>query len=92
MGDCQDTDLLQNTLELICSLLQRHSTTQRPMLAILEQLGGVQLFMSLVQREQQSVKILGLRIVAAFLPLASQQPPPLSPRSTGDFAVTFCNR
>lgn len=53
------------------------------MLAVLEQLGGVQLFMSLVQREQQSLKILGLRILAAFLPLASHHTPPLSPRSTG---------
>ena len=90
VGDCQDTDLLQNTLELICSLLQRHSPTQRPLLAILKQLGGVQLFVSLVQREQQPVKILGLRIVAAFLPLASHQSPPLSPRSAGKFPVTAC--
>lgn len=90
VGDCQDTELLQDALELICSLLQRHAPTQRPMLAILEQLGGVQLFMSLMQREQQSVKILGLRILAAFLPLPGHQSPPLSPRSTG-VASTACS-
>lgn len=74
VGDCQDTDSLQDVLELLCKLLQRNETTQRPMLAILERLGGVELFTSLVQREQQTLKVLGLRILAAFIPLTNQQP------------------
>lgn len=89
VGDCQDIDLLQDALELICSLLQRHAPTQQPMLAILAELGGMQLFMSLMQREQQPIKILGLRILAAFLPLPSHQSPPLSPRSGGMSAPLF---
>ena len=76
VGDCQDTDSLQDVLELLCKLLHRNEGTQRPMLAVLERLGGVKLFTSLVQREQQILKVLGLRILAAFIPLTNQQPQP----------------
>ena len=71
-------------LELICSLLHPHEPTQRPLMACLADLGGVQLFMSLVQREQQSIRVLGLRILASFVPLAPPAMPPLNPGSTGE--------
>ncbi len=83
VGDCPDTELLQDVLELICSLLDPREATQRPLLACLAELGGVQLFMSLVQREQQALRVLGLRILAAFVPFPTPSSPPLSPRSTG---------
>ena len=68
MGDCPDTEVLHDVLELMCNLLHPHEASQRPLLACLADLGGIQLFMSLVQREQQSIRVLGLRIVAAFVP------------------------
>ena len=84
MGDCPDTEVLHDILELMCSLLHPHEASQRPLLACLTDLGGVQLFMSLVQREQQSIRVLGLRIIAAFVPLPSALPStPLSPQVAG---------
>lgn len=85
VGDCPDSELLQDILEIICSLLDPREPTQRPMLARLGELGGVQLFMSLVQREQQSLRVQGLRILAAFVPFPTQITPPLSPRGTGKY-------
>lgn len=78
VGDCPDTEVLHDVLELMCSLLHPHEASQRPLLACLADLGGIQLFMSLVQREQQSIRVLGLRIIAAFVPFpaASISPPP----------------
>lgn len=83
VGDCPDTEVLHDVLELICSLLHPQEPTQRPLLACLADLGGVQLFMSLVQREQQSIRVLGLRIIAAFVPFPSSQSPSLSPQIAG---------
>lgn len=86
VGDCPDTEVLHDVLELICSLLHPQEPTQRPLLACLADLGGVQLFMSLVQREQQSIRVLGLRIIAAFVPFASSPSSPspsLSPQTAG---------
>ncbi|DBA78126.1 TPA: hypothetical protein ACH3X2_008097 [Trebouxia sp. C0005] len=94
VGDCPDSELLQDILEIICSLLDPREPTQRPMLARLGELGGVQLFMSLVQREQQSLRVQGLRILAAFVPFPTQITPPLSPRGTDgseDFVVVGTN-
>lgn len=85
VGDCPDSELLQDILEIICSLLDPREPTQRPMLARLGELGGVQLFMSLVQREQQSLRVQGLRILAAFVPFPTQPTPPLSPRGSGEY-------
>ena len=82
VGDCPDTEVLHDILELMCSLLHPHEPSQRPLLACLGDLGGVQLFMSLVQREQQSIRVLGLRIIAAFVPLPSPSLP-LSPQTAG---------
>lgn len=78
VGDCPDTEVLHDVLELMCSLLHPHEASQRPLLACLADLGGIQLFMSLVQREQQSIRVLGLRIIAAFVPFpaASLSSPP----------------
>ncbi len=87
VGDCPDSELLQDILEIICSLLDPREPTQRPMLARLGELGGVQLFMSLVQREQQSLRVQGLRILAAFVPFPTQPTPPLSPRGTGNYLL-----
>ena len=84
VGDCPDTEVLHYVRELMCSLLHPHEASQRPLLACLGDLGGVQLFMSLVQREQQSIRVLGLRIIAAFVPLPSALPlTPLSPQTAG---------
>ncbi|KAL0021859.1 hypothetical protein WJX77_009077 [Trebouxia sp. C0004] len=94
VGDCPDSELLQDILEIICSLLDPREPTQRPMLARLGELGGVQLFMSLVQREQQSLRVQGLRILAAFVPFPTQPTPPLGPRGTDgseDFVVVGTN-
>ena len=90
VGDCPDSDLLQDVLELTCSLLDPRQGTHRPLLACLAELGGVQLFMSLVQREQQPIRVLGLRILAAFVPFPSPPSPQLSPRPTGKPAVVVC--
>lgn len=80
VGDCPDTEVLHDVLELMCNLLHPHEASQRPLLACLADLGGIQLFMSLVQREQQSIRVLGLRILAAFVPfpVASSSSPPFS--------------
>ena len=84
VGDCPDTEVLHDVLELVCSLLHPHEASQRPLLACLADLGGVQLFMSLVQREQQSIRVLGLRIIAAFVPFHSSLPStPFSPQTAG---------
>ena len=81
VGDCPDTEVLHDVLELMCSLLQPHEASQPPLLACLADLGGVRLFMSLVQREQQSIRVLGLRIIAAFVPFPSALP--LTPQIAG---------
>ncbi|KAL3153518.1 hypothetical protein ABBQ38_011849 [Trebouxia sp. C0009 RCD-2024] len=88
VGDCPDTEVLHDVLELMCSLLHPHEASQRPLLACLADLGGIQLFMSLVQREQQSIRVLGLRIIAAFVPFpaASISPPPGTTGVGGDSA------
>lgn len=81
VGDCPDTELLQDVLQLTCELLHPSEPTHRPLLAALSQMGGVQLFLSLVQREQQPLRLLGLRILAAFSPLPPQTSTQLSPRA-----------
>ena len=91
VGDCTDTEVLHDVLELICTLLAPHEATQRPLLACLADLGGVQLFMSLVQREPQSIRILGLRIIAAFVPFPASPSPPLSPRTTGGVKPAYAD-
>lgn len=84
VGDCPDTEVLHDVLELMCSLLHPHEASQRPLLSCLADLGGVQLFMSLVQREQQSIRVLGLRIIAAFVPFHASSPStPLSLQTAG---------
>ena len=100
VGDCPDTEVLHDVLELMCNLLHPQEASQRPLLACLAGLGGVQLFMSLVQREQQSIRVLGLRIIAAFVPFpSSSASPPLSLQTTGwapgsnprDCTLCFCD-
>ena len=83
VGDCTDTEVLHDVLELLCGLLAPGEPTQRPLLACLGDLGGVQLFMSLVQREQQPIRILGLRLIAAFVPFQLPGQPQIRPCITG---------
>ena len=66
VGDCPDVALLEDVLSALQEALHHGSPTHQPLISCLEMHGGERLFMSLLQREQQSLRLLGLQIMTAF--------------------------
>ena len=67
VGDCPDVGMLEDVLTALNDALQRGSPTHLPLAACLRAHGGERLFMSLLQREQQTLRLLGLQLLTAFL-------------------------
>ena len=65
MGDCADTALLEDVLGALADLLRHTPGGRIPHLA---GAGGAQLFLGLLSREQPGLRVLGLRLLAHFLP------------------------
>ncbi len=67
-GAAADAQLLQELLSLLLlPLLKRDSLARLPLLRHLQQLGGPALLLPLLQLEQQQLRLLGLRALAAAL-------------------------
>lgn len=79
VGDCGDVEVLEDVLGALLEAMHRGSPSQPLLVACLRAHGGERLFMSLLQREQHSLRLLGLQLLAAFLGPqradASGQPP-----------------
>ena len=103
VGDCPDVGMLEDVLTALNDALQRGSPTHLPLVACLRAHGGERLFMSLLQREQQTLRLLGLQLLTAFLGPADANAarpggdataePPFSPGwqpSTGSAGHRFC--
>ncbi|GAB4815481.1 hypothetical protein N2152v2_002527 [Parachlorella kessleri] len=67
VGDCSDAALVEDVLSTLCALLRRESLARMPLLVCLQQLGGPALFLSLVSREQPTLRMLGLKLITACL-------------------------
>ena len=79
MGACTDVQLLEDVLNQLCEVLHPRDPSSASIIQGLHTLGGAQLFATLLQREQQCLRVLGLRLLAFFLPgrpAQSQQPGP----------------
>lgn len=66
VGDCPDAAMLEDVLSALQEALHHGSPTHQPLISCLRLHGGERLFMSLLQREQQSLRLLGLQILTAF--------------------------
>ena len=75
VGDCSDAALLEDVLSSLHDALRHNSPTHAPLVACLRSQGGERLFMSLLQREQQSLRLLGLQLLTAFVGPAPQPSP-----------------
>ena len=65
IGDCPDVAMLEDVLIAILDLLRHTPPGRVPLLA---GLSGAQLFVSLLSREQPALRILGLHLLAHFVP------------------------
>ncbi len=65
VGDCPDVAMLEDLLIAILDLLRHTPPGRIPLLA---GSGGAQLFVSLLSREQPALRILGLHLLAYFVP------------------------
>lgn len=65
IGDCPDVAMLEDVLIAILDLLRHTPPGRIPLLA---GTGGAQLFVSLLSREQPALRILGLHLLAYFVP------------------------
>ncbi len=80
VGDCPDEAMLEDVLSALQEALHPGSPTHQPLISCLELHGGERLFMSLLQREQQSLRLLGLQILTAF----QNRPLPSRPSRHGE--------
>ena len=65
IGDCPDVAMLEDVLIALLDLL-RHTPPGR--LPLLAGMSGARLFVSLLSREQPALRILGLHLLAHFIP------------------------
>ena len=65
IGDCPDVAMLEDVLIALLDLL-RHPPPRR--LPLLAGMSGARLFVSLLSREQPALRILGLHLLAHFIP------------------------
>ena len=65
IGDCPDVAMLEDVLIAILDLLRHTPPGRVPLLA---GMSGAQLFVSLLSREQPALRILGLHLLAHFVP------------------------
>ena len=66
VGECPDIPMLEDVLSAFHEVLHYGTPTHQPLVSCLKQHGGERLFMSLLQREQQSLRLLGLQILTSF--------------------------
>ena len=83
VGDCPEVGMLEDVLTALNDALHRGSPTHAPLVACLRAHGGERLFMSLLQREQQTLRLLGLQLLTAFLGPADSE----TGRPGGDAAL-----
>ena len=65
IGDCPDVAMLEDVLIAVLDLLRHTPLGRIPLLA---GMSGAQLFASLLSREQPALRILGLHLLAHFVP------------------------
>ncbi len=65
IGDCPDVAMLEDVLIAVLDLLRHTPPGRIPLLA---GMSGAQLFVSLLSREQPALRILGLHLLAHFVP------------------------
>lgn len=96
VGACTDVQLLEDVLNQLCEVLHPREASSVAIIQRLQTLGGAQLFATLLQREQQYLRVLGLRLLAFFLPglpAQSQQPGPPTPSELSTCrAASLCCR
>lgn len=66
IGDCPDAETLEDVLTTLLEAMHRGSPSHSFLVACLRGQGGERLFMSLLQREQQSLRLLGLQLLMAL--------------------------
>ena len=96
VGACTDVQLLEDVVNQLCEVLHPREASSVAIIQGLHTLGGAQLFATLLQREQQYLRVLGLRLLAFFLPglpAQSQQPGPPTPSELSTCqAASLCHR
>lgn len=73
VGDCPDVAMLEDVLITLLDLLRACPPGRLPLLA---GASGAQLFVSLLSREQPALRILGLHLLAHFVPYMQTGVPP----------------
>lgn len=73
LGDCPDPAVVEDVLAALQQALARGSPTHGPLLACLRAHGGARLFTSLLQREQEPLRLAGLQLMVAFFQQQQQQ-------------------
>ena len=73
VGDCPDVAMLEDVLIALLDLLRVCPPGCLPLLA---GASGAQLFVSLLSREQPALRILGLHLLAHFVPYMQTGAPP----------------
>ncbi|KAK9824084.1 hypothetical protein WJX72_007613 [[Myrmecia] bisecta] len=68
IGDCPDVAMLEDVLGGLVALLTPGSSTRAPLAAGLRAVNAAYLCLSLLQREQQALRVLGLKLLSACLP------------------------
>lgn len=68
MGNCPDAALVEEVAAAIRVMVQPGASTRPALLNAMEEHGGPILFVGLLQREQQPLRLLALRILTAFVP------------------------
>ncbi len=76
IGDCPDVAMLEDVLIAVLDLLRHTPPGRIPLLA---GMSGAQLFVSLLSREQPALRILGLHLLAHFVPYIQSGAPPGTP-------------
>lgn len=75
IGDCPDTAMLEDVLIAVLDLLRAVAPGRLPLLV---RGGGACLFATLLSREQPALRILGLHLLAHFVPYIQTGSPPFS--------------
>ena len=66
MGDCSEVGMLEDVLLTLYQSLRHGAASHWEIKTCINAHGGPRLFMSLLQREEQSLRLLGLQLLTAF--------------------------
>eukprot|EP00884_Botryococcus_braunii_P012042 jgi/Botrbrau1/20839/Bobra.0156s0064.1 len=75
VGDSADAAMLEDVLDLLLLLLRSSSPARPLLLPLLQAMGGPALFISLLQREGQALRLQGIRTLALLLASISADAP-----------------